>query len=423
MPFAPWQRWFTRRSRRCLSQPLGVEQLGGACPSAATGRRTPLLSHPELEPLEQRLVLSWTRPAAITYNGVLHVFTTGFDGHVYDRYSSDNVNWTWIDRGCAGGVEFLGSPAVTTYAANLLVYLTGKDGHLYVLWWDGSSSWHWYDHGNSGSPLVGDPGVTTYLVGTVQWMHVFVVGQSGDLYDKWWNGNSWTWDDRGTAGRSLALGHWPDTNAPAVTTYALNGVNGVHAWVTDTGGHLDDLYTYDNGAHWHFDDHGNPGASVLSSPGVATYRVYGYNQMHVFVATDTTPGSGDIGELWDHWWDGSWHWSLRGVNGEGIPAVTTYWNPTTWEVELLAFVTSAGRSRLDVAYTYDGVHWYFDNRGNGGSLVFNDPVVVVDAANRLHVFMHGDDGQPSDGEGALYDLWSDGATWYWKDWGTPHSGY
>jgi hypothetical protein len=422
MRFAPWQRWFTRRSPACLSQPLGVEQLGGACPSAAPGRRTPLLSRPELEPLEQRLVPSHTRPAAITYNGVLHVFTTGDDGHMYDRYSSDNVNWTWADRGCAGGVEFLGSPAVTTYAANLLVYLTGKDGHLYVFWWDGSGSWHWYDHGNGGSPLVGDPGVTTYLVGTTQWMHVFVVGQSGDLYDKWWNGSNWSWADRGTAGRSLDIGQWLNENAPAVTTYTLNGVNGVHAWVTDTGGHLDDLYSYDNGATWHFDDHGNPGVSVLSSPGVATYRVYGYNQMHVFVATDgTPPGTTDAGELWDHWWDGSWHWSLRGGDCKGPPAVTTYWNPTTWEVELLAFVGNYNDDHLLVAYTSDGVHWYLDNHSNGGSNFLFYPAVVVDAANRLHVFIHG--YPPLQNNDALYELWSDGATWYWKDWGWPDNGY
>jgi hypothetical protein len=398
MRFAPWQRWLTRRSRSCLSQPLGVEQLGGACPSAATGRRTPLLSRPELEPLEQRLVLSNTRPAAINYNGVLHIFTTGNDGHVYDRYSSDNVNWHWDDHGTAGNEWFTGSPAVTIHNGNLHVYLTAWNGHLYDHWWDGRW-WYMDDHGNGGSSLVGDPGVTTYWVGTTQWMHVFVVGASGDLYDHWWNGSNWSWADRGTAGRSLGNSYAGVT--PAVTTYTLNGANGVLAWVTDAGGHLDCLYTYDNGAHWHFDDHGNPGPSVFNTPGVATYWVNGYNQMHVFVEADWAGGGG---LLWDHWWDGCWHWSPRGhTPSESSPAVVTYWNGSNWE--LLAFVTDGD---LYAAYTNDGVNWHWDDQGNGGTLQWGDPAAVVDAANRLHVFMHGNNGD-------LFDYWWDGATWTWKD--------
>jgi hypothetical protein len=371
-----------------------VEQFGGAYAPAATGRRTSLACRPELEPLEQRLVLSSTRPAAVVYNGVMHVYTTGNDGHVYDRYSSDNVNWHWDDHGTAGG-GFYGSPAVTIHNGNLHVFLTAFNGHLYDHYWNGS--WHMDDHGNGGGYMRGDPSVTTYWVGNTQWMHVFVVGQTREVYDHWWDGGSWHWADRGNP----TGGQMGD---PAATAYWNGWTTQVHCFV-NLGNNLYDLYTNDNGTNWHFDYEGNPGAALSSNPGVATYQ----GQLHVFI--------GAWSQLWDYWWDGgNWHWSERGNAGGYIsrPAVTTYWNGSA--TGLLAFVTGGANEDLYAAYTYDNVHWNFDDHGNGGGYQVRDPAVATDAANRLHVFMHATNGD-------LYDHWWDGYTWYWRDWNKPNTGY
>src|SRR5262249_40569463 len=149
-----------------LAPPLGVELLGGGSP------RTSLARRPQLEPLDQRVVPAYTRPAAINYQGVLHVFTTGTDGHLYDHYTNDNVHWHWDDHGSVG-LEFRFQdcdPAVTTIRVGgfdrLHVFVTGRNGHLYDHWWDGS--WHWDDHGDGGAGptnVMHSPGVMTYWVG------------------------------------------------------------------------------------------------------------------------------------------------------------------------------------------------------------------------------------------------------------------
>jgi hypothetical protein len=392
-----------RRTRGPLGRAPGVELLGGAGLPVAPGRPPPSC-RPQLEALEQRLVLSSSRPAAINYNGWLHVFTTGNDGHLYDHRTQDNVNWYWDDRGSGSG-GFYGNPAVTTAWTGgnnrLHVYLTASNGDLYDCWYDGS--WHLDDHGNPGAPL-GDPGVMSYWVGSTDRIHVFASAYANyawHVYDHWWDGGSWHWSDRGT-------GSGWGYSTPAPTAYWNGSVTQVHAYMTDVYGNLYDLYTNDDGSTWHFDNHGHVGAGLTGQPGVATYQ----GQLHVLVA-----GNSSDCHLYDHWWDGgSWHWSDRGSTGRGwlsAPAVTTYWTGSV--TQLHAYVTGGGNGDLYDVYTNDGVTWHFDDHGNGGSYVNYNPGVAVDASNRLHVLMNANNGQE-------YDHWWDGS-WHWTYLGSPNSYY
>jgi hypothetical protein len=389
------------RRRALFSQRLRVELLGGDCPLTGAGHRRPASCRPQLEPLEQRVVLSHTRPAAIEYNGWLHVFSTGDDGHLYDHRTQDNVNWFWDDRGFAGG-GFYGDPAVTTASTEghnrLHVYLTAFNGHLYDCWFD--DGWHLDDHGNGGSnSRLGDPGVMTYWDVATQRIHVFAAGwanSSWHVYDNWWDGSHWHWDDH------RAASGW-NFSTPAATAYWNGSVIQIHAFVTDVYGNLYDLYTNDDGATWSFDNHHNSGALLTSGPGVVTYG----NQLHIFVPARD--------HLFDHWWDGNWHWKDLGSTGNGelsTPAVTTYWNGDVKQIH--AFVTGDGD--LFDAYTNDGgQNWSFDNHGHGNSYVNYNPGVAIDPSNRLHVFVHGNDGHE-------YDHWWDG-DWHWDDRGMPNNGY
>jgi hypothetical protein len=388
------------RSQASGTRLLGVELLGGVCSLPEAGHRRPVTCRPQLEPLEQRMVLSHTRPTAIDYNGWFHVFSTGDDGHLYDHRTQDNVNWVWDDRGSAGG-GFFGNPAVTTAWAEgsnrLHVYLTAFNGHLYDCWFDGG--WHLDDHGNGGSvSALSDPGVVTFWDGSVK-THVFVTGwanSSWHVYDHWWDGNNWHWDDH------RAESGW-NFRAPAVTTYWNGGVFQIHAFTTDVHGNLFDLYSNDHGATWHFDNHRNYDTSLTSGPGVAVYD----GQLHVLVAAQD--------HLIDHWWDGNWHWTDLGGTGRGelsTPAVTTYWSGDVHQLH--AYVTGAG-DLYDV-YTNDGGrNWSFDNHGHGNDYVNYDPGTAIDDFDRLHVFVHGNDGHE-------YDHWWDG-DWHWDDRGIPNSGY
>jgi hypothetical protein len=362
-----------------------------------------------VEVLEQRLVMSSSRPAAISYNGWLHVFTTGNDGHLYDHRTQDNVHWYWDDRGFAGG-GFYSNPAVVTAWLGgynrLHVYLTSFNGHLYDCWFQ--NDWHLDDHGDNGVGFKdSDPGVMAYHVAgnNNDWEHVFVIGGPyRHVYDHWWDGSSWHWADRGGPDGGMV-------GIPAATAYWNGSVTQVHAYITSTHSNLYDLYTNDNGANWRFDNHGNPGSTLRGNPAVATYPVAGFNQLHVLVSAYN-------GHLYDHWWDGTWHWSDRGSAGGALlsnPAATTYWDGNI--LQLHVYVTGGQGNHLYDVFTNDGKNWQFDDHGNAGTAFYWDPGVVVDSSNRLHVLMPGP-GHNSD----QFDHWWDGS-WHWSDLLKANNGY
>src|SRR5262249_53559874 len=170
--------------------------------------------------------------------------------------------------------------------------------------WDGA--WHWDDHGDGGAGptnVMHSPGVMTYWVGGSQRAHVFLVGgPAHHVYDHWWDG-TWHWDSPGNPGVSLSAAYDRSFSTPAARADWNGFVTQVHAFLTDTQhGNLYDLYSNDDGATWHFDNHGNGGSYLRGAPGVATYPSGNYNQLHVLVSSVDGP-------VYDHWWDGTWHWN------------------------------------------------------------------------------------------------------------------
>jgi hypothetical protein len=322
-------------------------------------------------------------PAAITYGGALHVYVTGDNGHLYDHYW-DGARWHFDDHGNFGSSLRGGRPAPVTYHGHLHVFVTGANGDLYDHWWDGA--WHWTDlrgnyagadpaaisyggylhvfvtggggyltdfwtdergwhengHGNGGAGVFGRPAAITYGVNLYGGdLHVYVRGWNGHLFDHWWDGGRWHWDDHGNGGSYLFSG-------PAAINYA----NRLHVYVTGhDNGHLYDHWW--DGARWHWDDHGNAdrwGGSFHGTPAAIAFA----NRLHVYV-------TGDNGHLYDHWWDGSWHWDDHGNGGAIIRS-----DPAT--------VTYAGSLHVYVAawdgHLYDhwwNGSWHFDDHGSGGS--------------------------------------------------------
>jgi hypothetical protein len=75
-------------------------------------------------------------------------------------------------------------------------YRERQNGHLYDHWWDGGA-WQFDDHGTGGASIASNPAVITDVYSH---LHVYVTGQNGHLYDHWWDGGAWNWDDHSTSG-------------------------------------------------------------------------------------------------------------------------------------------------------------------------------------------------------------------------------
>jgi hypothetical protein len=344
----------------------------------------------------------------------MHVITTGDDGNLYDCTSTDNTHWsfnritnTWLFTGV--------NPAATIYSGRLHVFVAGFNAHLYDVYTDDGHNWTMDDHGAPGLPGGGtadirnDAAAISYWYGNTHMLHVFIEGRVGTVvhvYDHWWDGH-WHWDDRASYWGQLG-------GAPAAIDYWAGNVHQVHAYLTDASGNLFDLYSNDNGNSWNFDNHGNGGTALYGSPGVAVYTNWTdsiYNQLHVLTASVD-------GHVWDHWWDGNWHWNDRGNPGGyrsfASPAVTTYWDG--YETQLHAYVAGGQNGDIYDVYTNDGITWYCDDHGRpSGTYMWRAPAVAVDTAGRLDVFAHGSNG-------SLYEHWWDG-DWHWTNLSRPNGAY
>ena len=136
----------------------------------------------------------------------ISVFVAGNDGHLYDKYW--NVSeWVWEDQGTPvhGGV---GMPSAVYQPTldRISVFVIGENnGHLYDKYWDGSK-WVWEDQGDPPGIINLSPGNDTLFYPsaiyqpTLDRISVFVAGNCGRmcLYDKYWDGSKWVWEDQGT---------------------------------------------------------------------------------------------------------------------------------------------------------------------------------------------------------------------------------
>jgi hypothetical protein len=297
-----------RRSAARRSAEGGLARPGGGDSSARSVRRRHPSFRPELEPLEQRLVLSSDRPAAITYldsTGFLQeqVWATGSDGHLYAHYLNAS-GWHTDDHGKPAAASFVGDPAATTYwdgsFTQVNVWVTGSDGHLYAHYFN-ATGWHTDDHGTARAASFNpDLAVTTYWDGSFLQEQVWATGSDGHLYAHYLNATGWHTDDHGNGGAAGFYG------TPAVTTYWDGSFNGIQVWVTGSNGHL--YAHYFDATGWHTDDHGNGGAaSFYGDPAVTTYWDGTFNQINVWA-------TGSDGHLYAHYFNATgWHTDDHGA--------------------------------------------------------------------------------------------------------------
>ncbi len=247
----------------------------------------------------------------------IHLFVRGADGRLWERHWNGTA-WNWIDAGqevaddpVVIALGSLGSSDSTRIRMNLFV--KGKDGKLWERAWNGTI-WRWIDHGRGivGRPAVLVHGNTASVSSSGVRIYLFVRGSDGKLWQRYWNGSSWSWSDTGRlAGEGEPL---------IIARGNLGGVDPatlrIHLFARmleyETTGHAHyhvKLWEYQwNGTAWNWRDLGRD----VAGPPAAIVRgdVEGLSlddlRMHIFVA-------GADGRLWEHVWNGTgWSWSDTG---------------------------------------------------------------------------------------------------------------
>jgi hypothetical protein len=350
------------------------------------------------------------QPAVIDYQtggfDQLQVWATGDDGNLYNHYYDGA--WHWANHG-NDGVNVVGTPAVTVYddpvsgAHELQVWVVGADGHLYNRYYDGS--WNWVDHGTDGSNFYGSPAVTVYddpVSGTHQ-LQVWAVGTNGDLYNHYFDG-AWNWSDHGNNGYRLN-----PSVAPAVTVYddPVAGTHQLQVWAVAQIGFDLNLYNHYYDGTWHWADHGSVGFYGGFSLAVYDDPVSGTHQLQLW-------GVRQDGNLYNHYYDGTWHWVNHGNDGAALWAydlagVTVYDDPVSGTHQLQVWATGADGNLYN--HYYDG-NWHWANYGTGGAALRTGPAVwvyddPVSGGHQLQVWAAAVDGN-------LYNHYDDGnGNWYW----------
>jgi hypothetical protein len=156
----------------------------------------------------------------------LYAFTEGVNGHLYE-YFWDRVNLPYGDLSTATIQDFgtppnttvSGNPSVIDYGTNFYVFVHGANERLYVDYWDGSQ-WIWADQGQpagvGGAGFYPNPATATYGLGDPYCpvgspggprLYAFLSGVNGHVYQDYWNGTQWSFDDFGTPPSGLAASH------------------------------------------------------------------------------------------------------------------------------------------------------------------------------------------------------------------------
>jgi len=428
-----WEEW----RQRAMAGPVGITRGSLGSPDAA-GIRINLFVRAADRKLWERFWngsgWSWSdtgrevagRPAIIIRGNRastsgsdvrINLFVPGLDGRLWERYWNGSA-WSWVDtgrlvdgepmiivRGNAGSVE--GGDV------RINLFVRGVDGRLWERYWNGST-WTWVDTGRlvASTPIAvvrGD--VEDVGAGDLR-INLFVRGADGRLWERYWNGAAWTWAD---TGRMVA-------DDPVVVARgslgspAGSGIR-INLFVKALDGKL--LERYWNGSTWSWVD---TGRGVAGKPAVLvrgnTASASGADiRINLFA-------QGTDGRLWERYWNGAtWSWVDTGMATEGTPLVIARGNLGSVaggdiRINLFSRVPEYlaahphNRFRLWERY-WNGSAWSWVDTGRS---VAGEPIALVrgdveDVAPddlRINLFVAGDDGR-------LWERYWNGAGWSWAD--------
>ncbi|MFI9076613.1 hypothetical protein ACIGW8_08935 [Streptomyces sioyaensis] len=181
------------------------------------------------------------------------------------------------------------------------------DNHLYYRNGD-SDDWH-----NLGSDIVTDPTVETHTLPngtTEEW--AWGVSSDGTPWERnTKDGSSWIAMPKLSGGRKIVGNISPVANP--------GNRNRRYAYARDDQGHLRELMTTNAGETWHWNDLGNAGTALASSPtAVNTTPSKGSPVLWI----DAIDKNGNLSEYYYNWGSTETNWRDRGNNGSPLKKMT-----------------------------------------------------------------------------------------------------
>ena len=354
----------------------------------------------------------------------INLFVRRRDGNLWERYW-DGAGWTWVDTGKAvyGRAVALVRGDVEDVAADDLrinLFVQGTDRKLWERYWDGAS-WTWVDtglqvdgeplvvaRGNTGSPNAGDLRV-----------NLFVRGLDGNLWERYWNGSGWTWVDTGKAVSDdpvvLVRG---STGSPDAAGVRIN------LFVRGRDGRLWERYW--DGAGWSWVDTGKGVRGRVAAVLRGNRRSTDAGAVRINLFAEGTDG-----QLWERYWDGAaWSWIDTGKPAVGEPFAVVRGNVDSVDagavrinlfVPVLVTTSSGGTTphrhfdiRLWERY-WNGAAWTWvdtglDIRSKPTAVTRGDVEDVAADDLRINLWVTGEDGK-------LWERYWNGASWAWVDTG------
>ena len=353
----------------------------------------------------------------------INLFVQGADRRLWNR-SWNGSTWTWTDTGKEVDGEplviargDLGSPSNARLRAN--VFVRGADGNLWEYAWDGS--WSWTDTGKavSGNPVAVVHGDMEGVEADDVRIHLFVRGADHRLWERYWNGSTWSWTDTGmeVSDDPVALVRG-STGSPRRAGVRMN------VFVRGMDGHLWERHW--NGSSWTWIDTGRGvrGRVVALTRGNRRGASDAEVRINVFA-------QGTDGNLWERYWNGSsWRWVNTGRPVDGQPVALLRGNVDSVHgadirinllVPVLQTSASGGTSphrhydtRLWERY-WNGAQWTWVDTGRNirstpAVLAHGDIEDVGTRDLRLHLWAAGEDGK-------LWQRSWNGSSWAWEDTG------
>jgi hypothetical protein len=347
----------------------------------------------------------------------INLFVQGLDGRLWERYWNGS-SWSWIDTGRLVDGEPLilvrgnrGSVDGADIRINLFV--RGADGRLWERYWDGSS-WSWVDTGRlvAGNPVATVRGDVEDVAADDLRINLFVRGADTRLWERYWNGSSWTWADTGrTVADDPVIIARGSLGSPSAAGVRIN------LFVKGLDGKL--LERSWNGSAWSWTDTGQgiAGRPAVLMRGNAASVSGGDIRINLFA-------QGTDGRLWERYWNGAtWSWIDTGMTADGAPLVIAHGNLGSVDgadIRIHVFnrvpeyIPSHPHFRVRLWERYwNGSAWSWTDTGR---TVAGDPTAIVrgdveDAGAddlRVNLFVAGDDGR-------LWERYWDGSTWSWVD--------
>ena len=259
---------------------------------------------------------------------VIYVGLATKDGNLWVRVwgrpaSGGNFQWQWVNHGLARKsnstqIKVVSEPAITTYSVNgkqrIYLFVRGDDGSLYERYWDGTpnqfdtnltqNTWHWTEHGQPSSTVkvASAPVIQLFPSDPTRDFCVFVVGSDGGLYLRRWNNTTKQW----LWDNLNKPSNFPQiTGRPAVSYFKHDGTNRIYIYLKGTDNKTYLCFWDSKVWQWRASEAPLP-RPITTAATVTPFQLGADQQMYSYRV-------GDDNKLYSYCWkSGSWQWLFLG---------------------------------------------------------------------------------------------------------------